>query len=72
MYQKFKKNRYQWKRNRSIYREKIQLKWNNYLLKFENNAFTSIIEKKRKEKKKKSKGKKISKLWEKFFPNGKI
>ena len=54
MYKKFKKNRYQWKKRKpSCYKEKVQFKWIIQLSRLENNAPTSINDKKPKEKKKK-------------------
>ena len=73
MYKKFKKNRYQWKkRKHSCYKEKNKFKWISNLLKLENKGPTSMNDNKTKNKKKKKVQKKISKLSEKFFPNGKI
>ena len=73
MYKILKKNRRKWKkRKRSCYKEKIKFKWLINFLRLKNNAPTSKTDKKTKEKKKKESMKKISKLSEKFFPNGKI
>ena len=71
-YRKFRKNRWEWKkRKRFCYKEKIQSKWNNYLLKFENNALTSIIEKKTKKKKKSKVKEKNFEIVGKIFPEWK-